>query len=317
MLKKKKPSVKSARPPKKIIFLLGPTGIGKSACAINLAKKINAEIISCDSMQVYRKMDILTSKVSLEQRGQVKHHLLGTIDPEREYNVAQYRKQALALCDKLFKKGKLPLLVGGTGLYYSIIVDGLFPAVPQDKTIRTKLEKQLKEKGSNYLYHRLARVDLPAAKKIHPHDARRIIRALEVYLKTGTRISQLQQNRTGLGKEYTVKIFGLNFKRQSLYNLIDRRVEKMFALGVINEVQRLGKLKLSRTAKCAIGIPEICGYLAGKYPLAEAKRLMQRNSRHYAKRQLTWFRKDKRIRWVELKEKETPADIANRIYKQL
>ncbi|MHB8139540.1 MAG: tRNA (adenosine(37)-N6)-dimethylallyltransferase MiaA [Smithellaceae bacterium] len=302
---------------KRIIFLLGPTGIGKSAVAINLAKKINAQIISCDSMQVYRSMDILTSKVTLAQRKKVKHHLLSLIDPEQEYNVAKYRQDALAICDKLFKKGKIPLFVGGSGLYYSIIVDGLFPAVPQDKLIRLKLEKQLKLKGNQFLYRWLVKVDSAAARKIHPHDARRIVRALEVYLKTGTRISQLQKNRVGLGQEYVVKIFGLNSKRQFLYAAIDQRVDKMFNLGLINEVKRLIKHKLSRTAKCAIGIRELKGYFAGEYSLVEAKRLMQRNSRHYAKRQLTWFRKDKRIQWININKMETPSQLALKLWKKL
>jgi tRNA dimethylallyltransferase len=302
---------------KKIIFLLGPTGIGKSAVAISLAKKINAEIISCDSMQIYRAMDILTSRVTAKQRKKVKHHLLGIIDPGQEYNVAKYRQEALAICDKLFSKSKIPLFVGGTGLYYSMIVDGLFPAVPLDKLIRLKLEKQLKLKGNKYLYRKLVKVDSAAARKIHPHDARRIIRALEVYLKTGRRISQLQKNRNGLEKEYKLKIFGLNSKRQLLYDTIDQRVDKMFKRGLINEVKRLVKHKLSRTAKCAIGIRELTGYFAGQYSLAEARRLIQRNSRHYAKRQLTWFRKDKRIQWVNVDKMESPAQVAFKLWKKL
>lgn len=302
---------------KRIIFLVGPTAIGKSAAAISLAKKINAEIISCDSMQVYRGMDILTSKAPFAERKKVRHHLVGIIDPEQEYNAAKYRQDALSICDKLFSKGKIPLFTGGTGLYYSMVVDGLFPAAPQDRLIRAKLEKQLKSKGGGYLYRRLTRVDSAAAGKIHPHDARRIIRALEVYLKTGTRISQLQKERVGLGEEYAVKIFGLNSERQPLYDRIDRRVDKMFRLGLINEVKRLVKHKLSRTAECAIGIRELKGYFAGQYPLVEARRLMQRNSRHYAKRQLTWFRKDKRIQWININNKETPAQIALKLWKEL
>ncbi len=300
---------------KKIIFLLGPTGIGKSAVAIKLAKKINAEIISCDSMQVYRRMDILTSQVTRRQKLQIKHHLVGAINPDQEYNAARYRRTAIAICDKLFAAGKIPLFVGGSGLYYSVIVDGLFAAVPQDKIIRAGLEKQLKLKGNIYLYRRLAKVDRAAAAKIHPHDSRRIIRALEVYLKTGKCISKLQKARVGLGSDYQVKVLGLNAPRQSLYAAIDRRVEKMFTGGVINEVKRLLKAKLSLTAKYAIGIPEVKGHLEGRYDLSECKRLMQRNSRHYAKRQLTWFRKDKRIKWVKIKVGERPAKIAGRIFK--
>jgi tRNA dimethylallyltransferase len=302
---------------KNIIFLVGPTGIGKSAVATSLAKKINAEIISCDSMQVYRKMDIITSKATPAQRKRIKHHLIDTINPTQEYNVAQYRKDALSICDKLFKKNKIPLFVGGTGLYYSIIIDGLFPAVPQDEQVRNKLNKQLALKGSNYLYQRLVDVDAAAAEKIHPNDARRIIRALEVYLKTGRPISLLQKSRVGLGQEYVIKVFGLNSKRQALYDVIDQRVNRMIRLGLISEVKGLLKHKLSKTAACAIGIRELKGYFQGRYSLEDAKRLIQRNSRHYAKRQLTWFRKDKRIKWININKKESPAQVTLKLWKKL
>jgi len=268
-------------------------------------------------MQIYRKMDILTSKVNIRQRKKIKHHLVGLIDPQHEYNAAQYRKTALAVCDKIFAKGKIPLFVGGTGLYYSVILDGLFPAVPQDKLLRVKLEKQARLKGSRYLYRKLLKVDGEAAAKIHPHDTRRVIRALEVYLKTGKRISRLQKERQGLGKEYKVKVLGLNSSRSSLYAAIDARVEKMFSLGVVKEVKRLLKLKLSRTARCAIGIRELKGYFDKEYSLAESMRLMQRNSRHYAKRQLTWFRKDKRIQWVNIDKARSSAQIARKLWKKL
>jgi len=302
---------------KELIFLVGPTGIGKSAVAISLAKKINAEIISCDSMQVYRKMDILTSKVTLAQRKKVKHHLLGIIDPGQEYDAAKYREGVLSICAKLFSKGKIPLVVGGTGLYYSIIIDGLFPAVPRDKEIRTKLNKQLALKGSAYLYKKLTKIDPRASEKIHPNDARRIIRALEVYLKTGKRISVLQRNRIGLGQEYGIKVFGLNIDRKFLYARIDQRVDKMFDLGLINEVKQLLRQKLSKTAGCAIGIRQLKGHFNGLYSLSDARRLIQRDTRHYAKRQLTWFRKDKRIQWININKKESAAQVALKIWKKL
>lgn len=302
---------------KKIVFLLGPTGIGKSAVAISLAKKINAQIISCDSMQVYRKMDIITSKVTSAQKKKAKHHLLGIVDPAKEYNVARYRSDALAICDKLFLKGKIPLFVGGTGLYYSIIIDGLFTAAPQDKLIRASLNKELNLKGSAYLYKKLAKVDPQACKKIHPNDARRIIRALEVYLKTGTPISVLQKSRVGLGKEYEIKVFGLNLKRQLLYERINQRVDRMARLGLIDEVRRLLKQKLSKTAASAIGIGELKDYFNGKYSLEDALGLIRLKSRRYAKRQLTWFRKDKRIQWININNRETPEKIASRLWKKL
>ena len=327
---------------KRIIFLVGPTGIGKSAAAISLAKKINAEIISCDSMQVYRKMDIITSKVSLAQRKNIKHHLLGIAGPGKEYNAAKYRKGALSICKKLFQKGKIPLFTGGTGLYYSVIIDGLFPKVSEDKLIRAKLNKELEFKGSRYLYRRLVKVDPQACDKIHFNDGRRIVRALEVYLKTGKPISVLQKSRVGLGEEYEIKIFGLNLNRQFLYERINQRVEKMFRIGLVKEVKRLlgfdkilrpfgpqdgllgecrkkklPRCQLSKTAACAIGIRELEGYFNGRWPLEEAKRLIQRNSRRYAKRQLTWFRKDKRVQWININNKETPARIALKLWKKL
>lgn len=302
---------------RKIIFLLGPTGIGKSAAAIILAKKINAEIISCDSMQVYRKMDIITSKAGPAQRKKIKHHLLDIVDPSKEYNVARYRKEALSICKRLFKRGKIPLFTGGTGLYYSMIIDGLFPKVSEDKMIRAELNKELELKGNRYLYGRLAKVDPEAAGKIHANDARRIIRALEVYLKTGKPISALQKSRVGLGQGYEIKIFGLNSNRQLLYKKIDQRVDKMFRSGLIAEVRGLLSRKLSKTASCAIGIRQLQGYLLGKWPKDEAKRLIQRDSRRYAKRQLTWFRKDKRIEWININNQATPAQISLRLWKKL
>ncbi|MDO8489333.1 MAG: tRNA (adenosine(37)-N6)-dimethylallyltransferase MiaA [Candidatus Omnitrophota bacterium] len=302
---------------KKIIFLVGPTGIGKTAVAISLAKKINAEIISCDSMQVYSKMDIVTCKATLAQRKKVKHYLLGNIEPTKEYNVARYRSEALSICNKLISRGKIPLFVGGTGLYYSIIIDGLFPRVSEDKLIRAKLNKQLDLKGSRYLHDKLSKVDPEASRKIHPNDARRIIRALEVYLKTGTPISVLQKSRVGLGNDYKVKVFGLNLKRQLLYDRINRRVDRMFHLGLINEVKSLLKLKLSKTAAGAIGINELKDYFNGIHSLKDCKGLIQLNSRHYAKRQLTWFRKDKRVEWININNDETAQRVALKLWKKL
>jgi tRNA dimethylallyltransferase len=302
---------------KRIIFLLGPTGIGKSKTAISLAKKINAGIISCDSMQVYRKINIITSKVTPAQKKEVKHYLIDIVGPDKEYNAAQYRRDALAACEKIFMQGKVPLFVGGTGLYYQAVVDGLFPAIPRDRLIRARLEKQVKEKGGLYLFRRLLRIDRDAAGRIHPHDTRRVIRALEVYLKTGRRISELQREREGLGKEYLVAALGLDLERGLLYRRIDQRVDAMFERGLLREVKRLLAGKLSLTAKYSIGIPEIKGYLSGNYDLGEARRLIKRNSRHYAKRQLTWFRNDDRIHWLKIKENESSEKISARLYRLL
>jgi len=301
----------------KIVFIVGPTAIGKTEAAICLAKKLKAEIISCDSMQVYKRMNIITSKPELSLRKQIPHHLMDFVSPINEYNVVRYRQEALNKIKELVRKNKIPLFVAGTGLYMSILIDGIFKVKSQNKAVRKRLYQEAERKGSGYLYKRLQEVDPQAALKIHPHDARRIIRALEAFQACGKPISQLQKERKGLSNEFDIKIFALNMARDKLYERIEGRVDKMFRRGLLGEAKKLLKLKLSKTARYAIGMNEIKGYLDGRYDLEEAKRLMKKNTRNYAKRQLTWFRKDKRIEWVEIKEKETPESVANRIFKKL
>jgi tRNA dimethylallyltransferase len=217
----------------------------------------------------------------------------------------------------ILKRGKLPLFVGGTGLYIAVLLDGIFKARAENKDIRDRLYRQVEIKGSVYLHRKLGEVDPQAAAKIHPNDTRRIVRALEVFEVTGRPISQLQKERRGLYDAYRVRIFCLDMPRDELYKRIERRVQKMFKEGLIPEVKRLLKLKLSRTAQYAIGINELKGYFEGAYDLAAAKELMQKNTRNYAKRQLTWFRKDKRIEWLRLSAKDTSATTANKIYEKL
>lgn len=301
----------------KIVFLVGPTAIGKTDIAVILAKKMNAEIVSCDSMQVYKGMDIITSKPSPALRKIIPHHLIDVCSPLKEYNVWKYYKQATRKIEEIIKRGKVPLVVGGSGLYMSILVDGIFKAKVQNKIIRRQLYKQIQEYGSQYLYKKLQKIDPSAAKKIHPNDKKRIIRALEVFQATGQKISQLQRQRKGMARNYDIKIFCLNMDRPKLYRKIAGRIDKMFADGLLGEAEKLLKLRLSRTASYAIGLRELKGYFAGLYDLEVAKRLMKRNTCLYAKRQLTWFRKDKRIKWINLDDKEKPKNLANRIWKEL
>ncbi|OGX15759.1 MAG: tRNA (adenosine(37)-N6)-dimethylallyltransferase MiaA [Omnitrophica WOR_2 bacterium RBG_13_41_10] len=307
----RKSQVRRRKP--KIIFLVGPTAVGKSQSAVYLAKKINAEIISCDSMQIYKGMDIITSKPSIILRKTIPHHFISMVSPIKGYNVAQYRRGALKKIQEILEKGKTPLFVGGTGLYMSVLIDGIFQAKSENKNIRRRLYKELDNLGKEYLYKRLQKLDPEAAAKIHPHDSRRIIRALEVQEATGKPISVLQKERNGIADNYDVRIFCLDTSRQRLYKRIDQRVEEMFKKGLLGEVKKLLKMKLSKTAQAAIGIKELKGYLSGLYDLGEAKSLMKRNTRLYAKRQLTWFRKDKRIEWIEIKGKEKPVSIVNKI----
>jgi tRNA dimethylallyltransferase len=300
-----------------IIFIVGPTAVGITGVAINLARRINAEIISCDSMQIYKSMDIITAKPSLVLTKKIPYYLIDVISPNKEYNVSRYCQEAKKKIKAIFKKGKIPLVVGGTGLYMSSLVYGIFKAKSENKNIRRRLYQEAKKRGSEYLHNRLKIVDVQAAEKIHPHDTKRIIRALEVFESTGKPISYLQKQRKGLKDEYAVKIFCLNLARQALHQKIEERIDKMFASGLVNEVKKLVKLKLSRTASCAIGVKELKGYFAGNYDLKEAKRLIKRNSRLYAKRQLTWFRKDKGITWINLRRKDTPKKIVTKIWKKL
>lgn len=304
-------------PKPKIIFLVGPTAIGKSQIGVCLAKKINAEIISCDSMQIYKRMDIVTSKPPLILRKSVNHHLIDIFTPTKEYNVAQYRRTALKKIKEVLNKGKTPLFIGGTGLYMSVVIDGIFKAKAENKNIRRRLHKEIDTLGKKCLYARLEKLDPEAAAKIHPNDLRRIVRALEVLETSGMAISSLQKQRKGLDSKYNIRIFCLNMERNSLYRRIEDRVEEMLKKGLLQEVKKLLKLKLSKTAAAAIGIKELKGYLEGCYDLEEAKRLIKRNTRLYAKRQLSWFRKDKRIEWIQVLKEDKPAQLANTIFKML
>jgi len=286
----------------KLIFLVGPTAVGKTDLSVSLAKKINAEIISCDSMQVYKGMDILTSKPPVGLRKKIPHHLIDVVKPSGEYNVSKYRGQAIRKISEIVKRGKTPFFVGGSGLYMSVVVDGIFEVKTEDPALRKKLYKQAKECGSQKLHADLVKVDPRAAAKIHPNDAKRIIRALEVFKVSGKPISQMQSARKGLGDEYDIRIFCLDMPREELDKRIDLRVERMFRQGLVKEVKGLLKARLSKTAAMAIGIKEVKGYLNGEYSLQEAKTLVKNNTRKYARRQMTWFRKDKRIIWVSKAE---------------
>lgn len=298
-----------------LIFLVGPTAVGKTAVAAALAKKIGAEIVSCDSMQIYKGMDIITSKPPLKLQKDVPHYLVGVLRADREYDVSRYVRDAAKKIKEIVSKGRIPLVTGGTGLYMSALIDGIFKEKPISKDVRSRLYAQAQDKGSGYLHKRLQAVDPEAAGKIHPNDTKRIARALEVFIATGKPISYLQKQRKGLSAKYDIRIFCLDMPRNKLYERIDSRVEEMFKKGLVSEVGGLLKLKLSRTAGYAIGIRELKGYFEGSCGLDEARQLMKRNSRLYAKRQLTWFRKDRRIKWVKIKGNEKPGCIANKILK--
>ena len=285
--------------------------------ALRLAKRLDAEIISCDSMQVYKGMEIITSKIPPAKRKIIPHHLIDVIPPDKEYDVSRYRRTAVRKVEEIIKRKKVPLFVGGTGLYLSVLLDGIFHLKPINPAIRKDLYRQAEDSKGIVLYARLKEVDSQTAAKIHSRDTKRIIRALEVYESTGRTISDLQRRRKGLSDAYTPRVFCLTMPRQRLYARINTRVDTMFRQGLVAEIQRLKNLSLSKTASYAIGIRELQSYFEGKCDLESARELIKRNTRRYAKRQLTWFRKDKRIKWVEIREKETPSMVARRIVRML
>lgn len=300
---------------KEIIFLVGPTAVGKTEISLHLAGLINAEIISCDSMQVYKGMDIGTRKPTLSQRQAAAHYMIDIISPRRNFSVAEFRRRALGYINKIHKKKKIPLLVGGTALYMKALIDGLFLSPPADRALRRKLLRQEKVNQRGFLHSQLFEVDPLTAGKLHPNDTRRIIRALEVYIKTNTPMSESKKKTMGLADKYNMRIFALNRNRQALYKRIEERVERMFKQGFTRECRRLKKRKLSMTASQALGYKEIFSYLNSQTSLKDAKDLIKKNTRHFAKRQLSWFRNDKRVIWINIDEKQ-PEEIAKAIGRE-
>lgn len=300
-----------------IIFVVGPTGVGKSTVALELAHLLDGEIVSCDAMQVYREVNIANDKPSPDDLKRAKHHMIGCVSVTEDYDVARYRKDAVAAIEDVLKRKKAPLVVGGSGMYMSILLDGIFEGSGEDPFVRRQLQEDAKVLGVEKLYQRLKKVDPISAEKINPNDERRIVRALEVYVSNRKPISQLQKERSGLWAKYAVKVFALNRERQELYDRVNHRVDAMFEAGLIGEMQKIKSLELSRTASGMIGLTEVTEYLDGKTSLDDTKELMKMNTRHYVKRQLTWFRKDKRLVWLMIPEQESARQTAERIRMML
>jgi tRNA dimethylallyltransferase len=283
-------------------FLTGATAVGKTAVGIALAQRIGAEIISLDSMAIYRGMDIGTAKPSAAQRSIVPHHLIDIVDPHQEYSVAQYVDAAAATVTEIRSRGKEPLFVGGTPLYLKSLVRGLFEGPPADWQLRNEIEQELAQVGQQALYDRLQQVDPVAASHIHPHDTRRLIRALEVFRATGEPISHQQlQFEEGRGAE-ECRVFVLRRKREELHARIEGRVEAMIDAGLVDEVRQLvaGGHELGRTARQAVGYREALAYLAAEYDHEEMIARIKARTRRFAKRQGTWFRSLSECRFVDI-----------------
>lgn len=277
-----------------LIILAGPTAVGKTELSLQLAQRLEAEIISADSMQVYKRMDIGTAKPSLEERKAVPHHLIDLVEPNQDFSVADYQKCFEQTVASIYAKGKLPLLTGGTGLYIRACIQGfnLEPGEPLPD-LRKKLKEEAEQYGPDYIHQRLVKVDPVAAAKIHPNDVRRVIRALEVFQNTGVPISQLQQKKNSRFKYNVIYLF-LNRERDELYRRIELRVDRMISEGLVEEVHSLLESGFSPQLKSmqSLGYKQICSYLQQEISLEEAIASIKQETRHYAKRQLTWFRKE-------------------------
>jgi tRNA dimethylallyltransferase len=301
---------------KRIIFLAGATAVGKTAVAVRLGKMLKAEIVSCDSMQVYKGMDIGTQKPTKAQRKMVKHHMIGIVPPSKSFSVADFRKRALKCIKDIENRGKNVLFAGGTALYIKALTDGLFPSPPTDYPLRKKLMEQENKNCSGYLHEKLNRVDAETARLLHPNDTRRVIRALEIYISTKTPMSELKKATRGLKEKYEIKIFCINRDRQALYRIIDKRVDNMFRKGFAAECRRLKNKRLSMTAQHALGYREVFDSLDKRISINDVKESIKKQTRNFAKRQLSWFRNDSRIEWISI-DGYTPKQAADIICKKL
>lgn len=294
-----------------LIAIVGPTAVGKTELSIKLAKHFNGEIISGDSMQVYKKMDIGTAKATEAERAEVPHHLIDILEPEEGWTVAAFQERALQVIKDIRARGKLPIVVGGTGLYIQSITHELsFADAKSDPTYRTQLEAFLEAHGNIALHQQLKEQDPKAAEVIHPNNSRRVIRALEVIQTTGNRFSE-QENQLGDARFHTALI-GLTMDRETLYERINRRVDQMISQGLVAEVKRLYDTGVNSQAIQAIGYKELYAYFAGEVTLEEAVDSLKQHSRHYAKRQLTWFRNRSEAEWFDVGQ-ESPSEIFTKI----
>lgn len=283
----------------KAIVLVGPTAVGKTDLSLEIAEKFSCEIISVDSMQVYRYMDVGTAKPSRLERKRIPHHLIDIVDPDEDFTVADFIKDAAQAIAQISGRGYLPLLVGGTGLYLKGLQEGLFEIAPIDLRFRKDLRKRLQEEGRQRLYAELRSHDPLAAKKIHPNDTQRLLRALEIFYSTGTPWSEHTANQKVGGPLRNALKLGLTCDRKLLYEKINLRVESMVRQGLRDEVQTLLDKGYGSNLKSmqSIGYRHMINYLAGKWSWERTIELLARDTRHYAKRQYTWFRRDPEINW--------------------
>jgi len=299
-----------------LIVITGPTATGKTELAVQIASRLNGEIVSADSMQIYRYMNIGTAKPSLEERKGIAHHMIDIIDPDEEYNVALFQKQADQAIRNIAERGRLPIMAGGTGLYVnSIIYPMNFTDAVEDPDYRCYLNSLLESHGPEHLHSMLSEIDPETAARLHPNDTRRTIRALEVFHLTGKTMKDYRQNYREMETDYQLVMYGLTMDRQKLYDRINLRVDKMMEAGLVEEVEDLLAKGYSKNliSMQGLGYKEIIDYLNGIYSKDEAVEILKRDTRRFAKRQLTWFRREGRIEWLNMDQQESIAELAERL----
>ncbi|MFC2163447.1 tRNA (adenosine(37)-N6)-dimethylallyltransferase MiaA [Acidobacteriota bacterium] len=286
---------------KNLLIIVGPTGVGKSVVAIRLAKQYSGEVISCDSMQVYRGFDIGTDKIPQEKQENIPHHLLDILNSSDQFTAAEFAHRAADTIRLIHERNKLPIIAGGTGLYIKALIEGLFPEDTKDPLIRKELEGEADEKGLEVLWERLRRIDPEYGEHVGRNDRIRIIRALEVYTATGKPISDHFLSTKPYVHDFNITQIGLKLERKELYNRIEDRVEKMYEQGIVDEVRALFESGVKESAPPfrALGYKHVLQFLKEEISLDEAIYLTKRDTRHYAKRQMTWFRKREGIRWLD------------------
>lgn len=288
---------------KPLLILVGPTAIGKTSLSIELAKKLNGEIISADSMQIYKEMDIGTAKITDEEKSGIEHYLIDEVSPDTEFSVSDFQRKANDYIDKILLKGKLPIVVGGTGLYVNSLIYELdFTTSVSNWQLRDKYMDEAKLYGNQYVHDKLREVDFKSADRIHVNDLKRVIRALEVYEETGSPMSESYKDFRALNDKFDLVMIGLTMDREELYKRINKRIDVMIEKGLIDEVEDLLDKGYSEdlTSMKGIGYKEVVNYLRGKCSFDETVEILKRESRRYAKRQLTWFRRESQIHWIDV-----------------
>jgi tRNA dimethylallyltransferase len=287
---------------KPMIILTGPTAVGKSALSVELAKKINGAVISADSMQVYRHMDIGSAKIMPEEMQGITHYMIDELEPDEEFHVVRFTTMAKEYLKEIYAAGKIPIIAGGTGFYIqALLYDIDFTEQQCDEAYRRQLEEQAKEHGAGYLHEMLRKVDPASAEAIHANNVKRVIRALEFYHLSGQKISEHNETERQKQSPYNFAYFVLNDERAKLYERIDKRVDAMIEAGLVNEVQKLKDMGCSRemVSMQGLGYKEVLAYLDGEYTLEEAVYIIKRETRHFAKRQLTWFKRERDVIWLD------------------